>query len=267
MAGEDGKSVGGRLRIAILDSGVNPRHRQVGPVADGVRIRLSEGRAGLMEAGAAAWADEIGHGTAVAAAVSEGLPPDRYALLSVRVFGRRLDAPAECLAAGIRWAAENGAQLANLSAGVPAGSDPEGEQLLRTAAVEAGEAGSTLIAPRRSQGVLLIPGALLRVRGLIGVEADAHLERGRFARRGRVLLAAPWARPLPPLPRERNYFGVSFAVAAVTNRAARLLLSEQISEQSGRQASPAPVEAELLRRRIVLPQRDEAGARSGPAPT
>ncbi len=38
------------------------------------------------------------------------------------------------------------------------------------------------------------------------------------------MIAAPWARPLPPLPRERNFKGVSFAVALVTNHAARLLL-------------------------------------------
>ena len=233
------------LRIAILDSGVNPRHRQVGPVAGGARIRAGGRRAAAETGSTADWGDEIGHGTAVAAAVCENLPAGGYALLSVRVFGRRLAAPADCLAAGIRWAAENGARIANLSAGIPAGSDPEGEGLVRDAAVEAVEAGLTLIAPRSSRGVSMIPGALPGVPGLIGVEAAADLERGVLVRRGPVLVASPWARPLPPLPREKNFSGVSFAVAAVTNAAARLLLS-------GKPLSPKARPSELCAALLAL---------------
>ncbi|MDE2970880.1 MAG: S8 family serine peptidase [Acidobacteriota bacterium] len=212
------------LRIAILDTGINPAHRQVGPVAGGVRISWIDGRVRLTGNRRADWADEIGHGTAVAATVSEGLPVEAFALLSVRVFGRRMDAPPECLAAGVRWAVEQGADLVNLSAGIPAGSDPAGEAILRDAWTEAGETGLALVAPRASHNTLLIPGALATVPGSIGVEADAELDYGRIARRGKVLAAPPWARPLPPLPREKNFSGVSFAVAAVTNRVAGVRL-------------------------------------------
>jgi len=208
------------LVIAILDTGINPAHRQVGPVAGGVRISWIDGCVRLTGNRRADWADEIGHGTAVAATISEGLPADAFALLSVRVFGRRMDAPPQCLAAGIRWAVEQGADLVNLSAGVPSGSDPAGEAVVRDAWADAGEAGLTLVAPRASHDTLLIPGALATVPGAIGVEADAKLDYGRLARRGEVLAAPPWARPLPPLPREKNLSGVSFAVAAVTNRVA-----------------------------------------------
>ncbi len=209
------------LRIAVIDSGVNPRHRQVGLVAPGVAISARGARVGLSRD----WTDAIGHGTAVAAAICEGLPPENWELLPVRVFLRRLSAPARCLAAGISWAVREGAGLVNLSAGVRAGSDPEGESLLRRAAIASGEAGATLIAPRRRGGDLLVPGALPRVRGLVGVVADEQLERRQFRCRGRVITAAPWARPLPPLPPQKNFRGVSLAVAAVTNLAARLVLS------------------------------------------
>ncbi len=218
-----------RLRIAVVDSGINPAHRQVGPVAGGAWIGRS-GRAGdgvirvLGEHHPADWADRLGHGTAVAAAISEDLPHDRYELLSVRVFGRRLDAPPECLAAGIRWAVERGARLVNLSAGVARGSDRHGEAALVRAAKAAGEAGALLVAPASSRGEGLMPGCSSDVPGLVGVEADRGLERGEFRRHGNRVIAAPWARPLPPLPRERNFKGVSFAVALVTNRVARLLL-------------------------------------------
>ena len=214
------------LRIAILDTGINPAHRQVGPVAGGVRISWLGGRVRLTGNRRADWADEIGHGTAVAATVCDGLLPEAFTLLSVRVFGRRADAPPHCLAAGIRWAVENRAAIVNLSAGVPVGSDPEGEAVLREAWVEAGRARVSLIAPRSGRGSPLIPGALkVAVPGAVGVEADPGLEYGELARRGKVLIAPPWTRPLPPLPREKNFSGVSFAVAAVTNRAARLVTS------------------------------------------
>ena len=216
-----------RLVIAILDTGINPTHRQVGPVAGGVRISWINGRARLTGNRRADWTDEIGHGTAVAATVCDGLPPAAFNLLSVRVFGRRVEAPPHCLAAGIRWAVENRAAIVNLSAGVPVGSDPEGEAVLREAWMEAGRARVTLIAPRSGRGSPLIPGSLTApVPGAVRVEADPGLDYGALARRGRVLIAPPWARPLPPLPREKNFSGVSFAVAAVTNRAAHLAASQ-----------------------------------------
>lgn len=228
----------GSLTIAILDTGINPAHRQVGPVAGGVRVSWIDAHPRLTGTRLADWTDEIGHGTAVAATVSDGLPPEAFTLLSVRVFGRRMEAPPQCLAAGIRWSIERGANIVNLSAGVPEGSDPEGEGELRDAWAAAGEAGLALIAPRSSQGKLLIPGALSNVRSAIGVEADAALDYGQWTRRAEVLVAPPWARPLPPLPREKNFSGVSFAVAAVTNRMARSRLGVAAEEPP---AEPNPV--------------------------
>ena len=225
----DAGAAGGPLLVAVLDSGVNPGHRQVGPVAGGAAVTARGGRVGL----GSRWIDEIGHGTAVATTISEGLPDRDWAMLSVRVFHRRLSAKAACLAGGIRWAAAEGARIVNLSAGVPVGKDPGGEDLLRRAALDAAAKGITLVAPRASRGALLIPGALPRIPGLIAVVADEALERGRFRRRGGVLAAPPWARPLPPLPRERNFRGVSLAVAAVTNLAVRLVLSGKAAAGPG----------------------------------
>ena len=221
------------LRIAVLDTGINPSHRHVGPVAGGVRISWSEGRARLTGGRPADWTDEIGHGTAVAATISDGLPRDGFELLSVRVFGRRTDAPPQCLAAGIRWAVDQGAGMINLSAGVPVGSDPEGEEALEASWREAGQAGLTLVAPRSRDGTLLVPGVLSQSPGSLVVEADAGFDYGQLGRRGEVLIAPPWARPLPPLPREKNFSGVSLAVAAVTNHAVRLLVSGGVKPGTG----------------------------------
>lgn len=211
------------LTIAVVDSGINPTHPQVGPVAGGVRIALVAGEVRYADD----WRDGLGHGTAVAAAISEDLPAEGWRLLSVRVFGRRLEAPPQCLAAGVRWAATHGAHLVNLSAGIPVGSDPAGERVLTDACAEAARASLTILTPRRSGETLLTPGALAEAPGLVAVEADPAVPRREIARRGRVLAASPWARPLPPLPKEKNFSGVSLAVAAATNHTARLALASR----------------------------------------
>lgn len=213
------------LTIAVLDSGINPAHPQVGPVAGGVRIALVAGEVRYADD----WRDGLGHGTAVAATISEDLPEDGWQLLSVRVFGRRLEAPPACLAAGIRWAAKHGARLVNLSAGIPAGTDPAGEALVAEACAEAARSGVTIIAPRRSADTLLVPGALPNAfpeaPHLIPVEADPAIPRRELVRRGPALVTSPWARPLPPLPKEKNFSGVSLAAATVTGHLLRQTLA------------------------------------------
>ena len=213
------------LTIAVVDSGINPAHPQVGPVGGGVRIALVAGEVRYADD----WRDGLGHGTAVAAAISEDLPAAGWRLLSVRAFGRRLEAPPQCLAAGIRWATKHGANLVNLSAGIPLGSDPSGEALLTEACAEATRAGLTILTPRRSGETLLAPGALPETPGLLPVEADPAIPRREVVRRGPVLAASPWARPLPPLPKEKNFSGVSLAVAAATNHTARQAIQNFVS--------------------------------------
>lgn len=209
------------LTIAVLDSGITPAHPQVGPVAGGVRIALVAGEIRYADD----WRDGLGHGTAVAATISEDLPEDGWELLAVRIFGRRLQAPAECLAAGIYWAMTHGAHLVNLSAGVPAGTDPDGEALLAQACADAGHTSLTIVAPRRSGETLLVPGALPDLPNVVPVEADPALPRRHLVHRDSTFATSPWARPLPGLPKEKNFSGPSLAVATVTNTAASRFLS------------------------------------------
>ena len=217
-----GEAGGMPLTIAVLDSGITPAHPQVGPVGGGVRIALVGGEIRYADD----WRDGLGHGTAVAATISEDLPEDGWELLAVRIFGRRLQAPAACLAAGIRWAAKHHAHLVNLSAGVPVGTDPDGEPLLAAACAEAGRTSLTIVAPRRSGDTLLVPGALPDAANIVAVEADPAIPRRELVRRGPAFVTSPWARPLPGLAKEKNLSGVSLAVATVTNIVASRTLSE-----------------------------------------
>ena len=97
-------SSGQGVKVAVVDSGIDPDHPAVGAVAGGVafdhdpaapgRVRVTEGR----------HADLFGHGTACAGIIRR-LAPDAE-LYSVRVLGRRLTGKGLVFAAGLRWAIE-----------------------------------------------------------------------------------------------------------------------------------------------------------------
>jgi hypothetical protein len=52
--------------------------------------------------------------------------------------------------------------------------------------------------------------------GVIGVRADAPLPRHRVWFDGDCAVAAPYPRPIPGVPPDRNLSGISFAVANVS---------------------------------------------------
>jgi subtilisin family serine protease len=70
------------VKIAIIDSGVNPAHPHVVSVAGGIRISINEAKSSTD------YLDYIGHGTAVAAAIREKAPEAE--LYAVKVFDRVL---------------------------------------------------------------------------------------------------------------------------------------------------------------------------------
>ena len=67
---------GAGVRVAIIDSGIAASHPHVGAVVDGVCI--------MPDGLSPDFADRIGHGTAVAAAVRDAAPA--AILIAVRVF-------------------------------------------------------------------------------------------------------------------------------------------------------------------------------------
>lgn len=186
--------------------------------------------------------DRIGHGTAVAAAIRDKAPDAQ--LLAVRVFDRSLSTTADVLAHAIRWAADHGAQLINLSLGTP---NEERRALLDAALLYATQRGALVVAAASSDIGPMFPGALA---GAVGVRLDescARDELGVDADGGRVLTlsASGYPRPIPGVPPERNLFGSSFAVANATGflahylegREATVTLAE-ISRELGEGESP-----------------------------
>jgi len=202
------------VRVAIIDSGVNPAHPHVGGVAGGTAIAADGSSAGD-------YIDRLGHGTAVAAAIRERAPDAE--LLAVKVFDQRLSASIEALVAGIGWAAAHDADLINLSLGT---ANPDHTAALRSAVVRAAAAGALVVAAGTHDGVAYLPGSL---DGVVRVELEWSCSRlavevvSGAGGGDTVCRASGYPRPVPGVPLERNFTGISFAVANVTGVLARAL--------------------------------------------
>jgi type VII secretion-associated serine protease mycosin/type VII secretion protein EccB len=142
-------ATGDGVLVAVVDSGIDRRNPHLaGVVTGGVD---------LVGDGAGAFRDPLGHGTAIAGVIAAravdgsgvvGLAPDAR-LLSVRVFRgsdeQSVDAGygprADRIAAGIRWAADHGAQIINVSLSINADVAE-----VRDAVAHAAERGSLVVA-------------------------------------------------------------------------------------------------------------------------
>jgi subtilisin family serine protease len=106
----DGRGAG--VRVAIIDSGVDPAHPVLaGPLERAVAVELdAEGRATVVQD---ALGDVSGHGTACAGIIRALAPACE--LTSVRVLGADLTGGGDALVAGLRWAVRDGHDVVNLS--------------------------------------------------------------------------------------------------------------------------------------------------------
>jgi subtilisin family serine protease len=201
------------IRVAVIDSGVNPGHPHVGGVAGGVGF---DAAGGLHDD----FVDRLGHGTAVAAAIREKAPA--ALLWAVKVFDAGLRTEIAALLAALAWAAEREIDLVNLSLGT---SEAKHEGALREAVAVAVAAGVLIVAPiGPEEAPPLLPGSL---SGILPVELDWACPRDEGRPRLRadgawVCGASGYPRPIPGVPPERNLKGQSFAVANVTGLLARL---------------------------------------------
>jgi subtilisin len=106
-------STGQGIKVAVIDSGIDPDHPAVGRVAGGAAFDHDPTAPGGVRVTEGQHADLFGHGTACAGIIRR-LAPDAE-LYSVRVLGRRLTGKGLVFAAGVRWAIEHGMQVVNLS--------------------------------------------------------------------------------------------------------------------------------------------------------
>lgn len=107
--GADGTGV----KVAVVDSGVEDGHPRVGKVEGGVALEFDANAPGSIRFVEGPHEDLFGHGTACAAIIRALAPACE--IHSVRVLGAKLTGKGFVFAAGVRWAVENGMQVANLS--------------------------------------------------------------------------------------------------------------------------------------------------------
>jgi subtilisin family serine protease len=108
-----GGSTGAGVSVAIVDSGVDAEHPDVGGVASAVAMEPDEAAEEGYRAVEGPHEDLVGHGTACAAIV-RSLAPD-VDLHSVRVLGSNLKGRGLLFHAGLQWVVERGLGVANLS--------------------------------------------------------------------------------------------------------------------------------------------------------
>jgi subtilisin family serine protease len=200
------------VRIAVVDSGIHAAHPHVGGVSGGVSI----GPAGEIGDD---FADRLGHGTAVAAAIREKAPDCE--LLAVKVFDRSLTTTGQALVAGIEWAAQQRVQLINLSLGT---TNQEHAKAFAAAIAHAAECGTIVVSAAPQEDAAWLPGGL---QGVIAVDVDWDCPRDECcvvaAGDASIRLSASgYPRPIPGIPVERNFSGLSFAVANATGLLAQM---------------------------------------------
>jgi len=208
------------VRVAMIDSGVNPAHPHVRGVAGGIRI----GAGGTEAIGD--YLDYCGHGTAVAGAIREKAPD--ALLYAVKVFDRRLTTNIGIIVKAIEWAVEHEMTVINLSLGT---ANPDHREKLEEVVGRAARNNIVIVAAHRLAGRLLLPGCFPEA---LGVEEDAECPRHSYNTSGSiddpVFIASPYPRDIPGVPRERNLNGISFAVANMSGIVTRA--KEMLSDAS-----------------------------------
>lgn len=213
-------------RIVLVDSGVNAEHphvREHGRVVAHTTFRGPDERGVIARDGAAPGTDELGHGTAAAAAI---LDLARGAeLVSLRVFDREPACPFERVLAALRHALELRPRIVNLSLGT---TDERWRDELELLGVGFAANDIVVVSPAAERGMPMLPGSLPNYAGVL---VDASLPRAapelRASGPREYWFASPFPRDLPGLARARNLAGVSMAAANVTGFLARRALDER----------------------------------------
>ncbi len=192
-----------RLRIGIVDTGVNAWHSHVRGKVSGCRIFLAPDGT-VHEDGD--FRDPVGHGTAVAAVIREAFPDAE--ICAVRVFGGGDTTYPSLVARGILRAAAAECDFVNVSVSVPPGP---GQAHVAAACAAAIEAGCVLVASARADRPGWLPAS---VAGVHAVVSDDALAVDEVQATGpNRLVASGRPRNLDMLPGRTNLRGPSFACA------------------------------------------------------
>ncbi len=214
---------GSGVKVAIIDSGINPQHSHVRRVEGGTHVcRGQDGTLNFL----GSWHDSLGHGTALAGVLRAKAPNAQ--LYSVKVFDKTLHTDAELVAAAIRWVADQHIAIANCSLSTENTAD---RYVFQAACDYAAACGVLVVAATDGLARDLFPACLAGIIAVAGDERCAWDEYYYCSER-REFLAHPHPRPLPGRPQKFNLQGHSFAAAHV---AARIACIRELHPAAGRE--------------------------------
>src|SRR5262245_11259608 len=153
--------IGYGLKIAVIDTGINVGHSHICAPTHAVVFDPDETEFSSE--------DNLGHGTAVTAAIQEKAPLADYYIL--KLFGNSLRTAGSRLLHAIEWTIEHRMDVVNMSLGT---ANFAYRSSLESLVVRANAAGVLLVAARYSESTPVLPGMLA---GVISVDVDWNLPR------------------------------------------------------------------------------------------
>lgn len=148
------------VRVAIVDTGIEPSHPDIGEISGGVGIYIHEGRHPVFSDN---FVDSYGHGTACAGIVLKKTPDAE--IFSVRIFEDSLIADGRTLTAAIQWCVDNQIHIANLSLGT---TDVTFKAELRKVCKKAIQEGLIIVGAQNNEATESFPAVFPEVIGVTG---------------------------------------------------------------------------------------------------
>lgn len=216
-------NVGQKVKVAILDSGVNKSHPDlVGKIKEEYNaINIDEPTT-----------DNLGHGTGIAGIIAAndnnegilGIAPNAE-IYSVKVLSDSGKGNVESLIKGIEWCISNHIDIINISFGVES-NNSQLEQIVNTAIEN-----NIIIVAAAGNNYLSKVEYPAKYKNVISIGAvDSELKRASFSSKGKVDFSAPGVDILSTnnLGSYELYSGTSFATAYITGTIARILGNKEI---------------------------------------
>ncbi|MCB1676407.1 MAG: S8 family serine peptidase [Halioglobus sp.] len=215
-----------RIKVAIIDSGIDAQHPDIGGIKGGTSIVIGPGDKPVF---GAEHGDVAGHGTACAGIVRRYAP--RADLYSVRIFDDSLRADGRALVAAIEWCIDQDMDVLNLSLG---GTDGGMRTELERVCLKASCRGLVLVAAAHNEGRPSYPAIF---DGVIGVGAARipggtghYYDRGAIECRARGdAQRVCWTQP-----RHLVVSGTSYAAPHISGTVAALLCEFPTSKDGSR---------------------------------
>lgn len=204
---------GDKVKIAVLDSGIDKNHKILkGKIKDEYNA-IDEGEPVI---------DEIGHGTAVSGVIVTGSP--EVELYSVKVLDSRGRGTAEDFVKGIEWSIEKGVDIINLSFGIS-----KDKQMLKDSINKAIDSGIIIVSAAGNTygGDVDFPAMYEKVISVTAVDSNNNI--ASFAPKGKVDFSAPGVNiPIITLGDENSInSGTSLAAPYISSIVALILQNRE----------------------------------------